>query len=516
MTRRAARVLVVAVLVLLLGSALVFLLVHKAESVRKKPREAREPGAIDVLLVVVDTQRADALTPYGSPIDTTPFLAELAERGVVFENAFSPAPWTVPAMYSMMTSLHPREHGINTGANLGSRVVGQPSLPPVARTLAEEMSEGGYETFGVCTNFHLGAKFGFDQGFDVFVGDDFSFLPFPNRAVHSISEQVRSSRKHFTWVHYFDPHYPYRTNAPWFSQWNRSPFGSYNQLSHAEVARVYREVNHIPPGDPLPRERLRRLHKIGVLGSMRPFLFFSYMKNQVSSPDDPRARFLQAAYLSELRRVDAAMELALAELGVDDRTLVIVTSDHGEEFYDHGDLGHRNSNSLYQELIRVPLIVVLPDRRAAGEVIEEPVGTLDLMPTILELAGLPVPEDLSGRSLVPLIEGDEQGRRDFHSEVMTFAPPNRRPGDKDQIRALVRFPWKYIHDYRKNSGELYDLSADPRERNDLADEHPHRAAEMRREIERWKESTVPRWKTTIRRPLDREAAERLKKMGYIQ
>ena len=354
MTRRAALSLALAGILLPLAGGLVALVALGPPAAPSPRRAAREPGAVDVVLAVIDTARADALTSYGAPAHATPRLAEIAKEGVVFENAFSPAPWTSPAMFSMITSLEPREHGIDTGATLGGGRVIQPRLPAAADTLAEELRAGGYETFGVCTNFHLSARFGFDQGFDTFVGDDFAFLPFPTRAVRAVSDRVRRSGKHFTWLHYFDPHYPYRTNEPWFGRANRSPYRSFAELAHAETARVHRRLEQIPPDAPLPVEDLSRLSSLGTLAARHPFFLFRYLKSTVKAPDAPQARFLRAAYSSEVSRVDAALAGALAELGVDDRTLVIITSDHGEELFDHGDLGHRNADSLYQELIRVP------------------------------------------------------------------------------------------------------------------------------------------------------------------
>jgi arylsulfatase A-like enzyme len=199
------------------------------------------------------------------------------------------------------------------------------------------------------------------------------------------------------------------------------------------------------------------------------------------------------------------MEAALASLGVDEETLLIIISDHGEEFLEHGRLGHRFT--LYQELLHVPFVIRLPGRARAGTVIDTPVSILDLVPTVLDLIGEPIPDGLSGVSLKPLIEGGTIPPRPLYAEV------KNRTGE---TKSITEYPWKLIFTIEDDVVELYDLDADPGELNDLSDSEPDRVTEMRTRLEAWFEDAEPRWDTEQAPPLSEEEMKRLQEMGYIQ
>jgi len=163
------------------------------------PRAARHEGDVDVVLVTLDTTRADYLQPYGAQRATSPFLAALAKQGVTFAHAYSTANWTSPSMASVMTGQYPSEHGVHdmTLEQITKIRVGIPVLSEKARTLAEMLHEAGYNTFGVCTNLLINARAGFAQGFDEFAGEDTNDKPFPRIAVESMRKQIRESDKYF-------------------------------------------------------------------------------------------------------------------------------------------------------------------------------------------------------------------------------------------------------------------------------------------------------------------------------
>jgi len=198
------------------------------------------------------------------------------------------------------------------------------------------------------------------------------------------------------------------------------------------------------------------------------------------------------------------MNKALALLGIDDNALVIVTSDHGEELFDHGWCGHRHS--LYQELIHVPLVIRLPGKAKAGTVIDTPVSLIDLYPTILDLLHLEIPQKLSGMSLVPLIQGDKLPSRPLFLEV------NNRGGEE---RAMVDYPWKIVLNLTKKSTALYNLESDPKENVNLIKEQGPRADTMRRQLLKWVEETKPRWRAQRSDTLSQQEIQQLKKMGYL-
>ncbi|MCP4679041.1 MAG: sulfatase-like hydrolase/transferase [Deltaproteobacteria bacterium] len=469
----------------------------------------REPNSTNVVLVVVDTERADYLNPYGAERPTSPFLSEMASQGITFTRAFSTAPWTPPAMFSLMTGLNPSEHGITSGTAVGQgearRVRGQDALPDEATTMAELLKEQGYSTFGINTNYHLNAKYGFAQGFDRFAGSSFTFLPYPNLMVNSLAGEIRGAPKYFLWLHYFDPHFPYRGIAPWFDQWNDSAFKASYQFSEDMTVRVFRKYKKLKPQDLVPPEYIETIYKVSKLLSANQNAISTGTGYLLPESVDDYIKFLVAAYQSELRGVDDAMKEALEKLGVDDNTLLIFTADHGEEIFDHGRLGHRHS--VYQELIHIPLIIRLPGKKAAGTVIDTPVSIIDILPTLLDLLDLPIPEHLSGVSLKPLIEGEKIPARPFYCEV------KNRVGE---TRCLVEFPWKVIYHFYNKVTELYNLETDPKEKVDLSAEEPGRADAMRQRLIDWTENTKPRWRATKLKPLSRQELRQLRQMGYIQ
>ncbi|MCP4679040.1 MAG: sulfatase-like hydrolase/transferase [Deltaproteobacteria bacterium] len=470
-------------------------------------RIARDKGAIDVVLVTIDAERADFLTPYGEKLPTTPFLEKLAAEGVTFKNAFSPAPWTVPAMYSIITGLYPSEHGLTSGQTVGQHVVGQEALPGEAFTLTERLAGLGYSTFGINTNYHMAPQFGFNQGFDRYLGDDFAFMPFPNLAVAGLRDEILSSPKYFLWLHYFDPHFPYIAQPPWFGEWNDSRFRTLFDLSTDVSLRYYWHKRGLPPKSPIRQEDAVLVHKLINLLTARSILLFHGLPKVKDLVDENYIRFFTAAYKSTLRQTDESMEVALKALGVDDQTLLIVTSDHGEELFDHGELGHRKNSSLYQELIRVPLIIYLPGGRAAGTVIDTPVSVIDIYPTVLDLLDQPIPDNLSGRSLRPLFEGKDLKKRPIFAEVS---------GRMGEARAIIEYPWKYIHNYTTQRGELYHLEQDPGEKDNRTDLEKARVKEMFDRLEKWKQSMAPRWKIEQTAPLSLPEINRLKQMGYLK
>ena len=471
------------------------------------PRPGRVEGAVDVVLVVVDTQRADFTGTHGSRYRTTPFLERLARRGIRFTRAYAPGPWTVPSMYSVMTGLYPSEHGMIAGWSQGFETGGQNVLPDEAVTLAERLDGVGYETFGVCSNFHVSRKFGFGQGFDHFVGEDFAFMPFPNLAVTGLSEDIAASPMYFLWLHYLDPHFPYIPHWPWFERFNESSLHFYDDLMMEASLKYYYSLEGNTEGMAVRASDVTWVNRTSKLLQFRPVALFEHMLENDMKPEPGWIEFLSAAYASEIRMVDEAMEEALEEIGVDDRTILVVTSDHGEELFDHGGHGHRMNDRLYQELIHVPLLFVLPGGWGAGRVVDQPVSLVDIVPTLLELLGLDVPPGLSGVSLLPAMEGRTLPERPLFAEVAS------QDGVK---RCIIEYPWKYVHDFGSVEGELYDLESDPAETRDLVDLEQERAAALREKLLTWYKETKVLWEVGEPPELTQEDFIRLKLLGYIE
>ena len=484
------------------------------ESTTLEPEPAPSAGRSDnprpdVFLFVVDTLRADSLEPYGAAPGRSPFVAELAARGVTFTRACSTSSWTVPAMNSIITGLFPREHGVDRGGVGQGGVVGQRVLPERAVTLAERLSAAGYATFGICTNQHLHARFGFAQGFDEFVGEGFLKLPFPDLAVDSLAERIRAADPAFALLLWFDPHHPYRTNPPWFERWNTSDFENWNALTLDAASRIYRIASGLADDEPIPPAEAVAVHRRArMMTLLDPRDLINVARESGTGVANRYFEFMRAAYDSEVARFDESLRRNFERLGAGDDDLVILTADHGEEFDDHGSIGHRFRGSLYQELVRVPLIVLLPGQKHAGRVVSAPVSLVDILPTILEVAGIPTDAaEHSGTSLLAAISGDDRGPRVLHGELIEPLA---------DVRYRLEWPWKYIHDFTRQRGELYRLDGDPGEQRDLAAAEPRRAARMLAGLLEWMERMPYRWPEMETVPFSNQEIERLRAMGYLQ
>jgi choline-sulfatase len=480
----------------------------ESEAERARPTGATvEVDGPDVVLLVVDTERADQTSLYGAPIETTPFLERLAVEGVTFRRVFSPSSWTAPVMASLFTGIYPSEHGIEDGvvSNFDkSKVLGQQVLHESARTMAELLGEAGYSTYGISTNHHLSARFGFAQGFDTFVGKRFYFDLLPSVAVEALAARFREPGRRFIWVHYMAPHFPYRAMQPWFGRWNRTPYGSLLDASWEVVQRYYRRQEELGEDSTVDVGHIDALYSMArATAETLPFLAYG-MRAESVARDGDLVRFMRTAYRSEVRSADAAMERDLETLGVGADALVIATADHGEELFERRWFGHRHS--LFQELIHVPLVMRLPGRRHAGEVVEEPVSLVDVLPTVLGLLDIEPPSGLSGESLVPLLEGARLPPRPLVSET--------KYGDYE-MRALIEYPWKLVYNSTTGTGRLYNLADDPRELRDRVADEPRRAAAMRERLRRWGADHGPRWQAAPPAPLSMEEREQLRALGYM-
>ncbi len=312
------------------------------------------------MLIVIDTLRRDHLGCYGAQRETSPAIDAFAAHAVRFERAYTTAPWTQPAVASMLTGLYPSGHGLKRPGRLSG------TIP----TLAERLGDAGYATAAVVSHTLLKRRHGFDRGFERW---DESPAAFPVRdstsdavtqaAQLALAALAADARPFFLLVHYFDPHYEY--------------------LRHPDV------------GFAAPRAgRLDGSQSVAELRAMVP------LRN------DER-ELLTALYDEEIRHTDAAVGRlldALAASGRAENALIVLTADHGEEFQERGWIGH--TNSLYDELMRVPLIVRPPGGAGAPADVDALVSLVSLTPTVLDYAGVRAePAAASGRSWRPLLEG---------------------------------------------------------------------------------------------------------------
>lgn len=389
----------------------------------------------NILLVTIDTLRADKLGAYGSKSGLTPVIDALATSGVRFTHVWSHAPVTLPSHASILTGLLPPNHGVR---NNGSYRLGSgPS------TLGERLHASGYRTAAFVGAFVLDTRFGLNRGFDEYddrysssgVSASFHFTERPaDQVLRATTAWILrpkdgDTRPWFAWVHLFDPHAPYQA----------------------------------PP---------------------------AYARDRTP-------------YDAEIAWTDSALGEALTELrgaGQLDRTLIVLTSDHGESLGDHGETTH--GLFAYDSTQRVPLLVSAAGLQA--RTIAKPAAHVDIMPTVLDLVGVSAPEGLDGRSLRDEIEGTQSG----HDEPIYFeALDASLTRGWAPLRGVVHRMWKYID---LPVPELYDLASDPAEQTNLVGREPERVRDLQSRLRQW--STPPAAPSGT---LDPATSEKLRSLGYI-
>lgn len=452
---------------------------------QRQPQPAAAAGRPNVLLVSIDSLRADHVHSFGYPRETTPTLDRLAGEGVRFLAAFSPTSWTLPAHLTLLSALPPEVHGV---VDDGMRLRGDAVL------LSQVLWNAGYATAGFVAAPYLDAIYGYARGFDHY--DDYSIGRISDRAaIRGVTSPTMEA-----------------VTGEWLSEWDancrRRPFFLFLHLWD-----VHYDYTPPPPFD--------RMFDPDYKGSLTGE---GVMNNPAVHPgmDQRDLEHLIALYDGEIRFTDMYLGKVvsrLEELGVLDDTLVVVTSDHGDEFFEHGRLGHQKA--LYDETTRVPLIMRLPARIGAGTVVERQVRLMDVAPTILALAGLDPPADFgipapkgpdAEQSLVPWIDGES----DRLPELVAFgdlrvrdAPrpiASVRAGGRKLIRALDPAA----------DEELYDLAADPGEQENLIGRPAEPADGLREQLAGWRE----RWESSGRPAedvrLSEDHKERLRALGYMK
>ena len=428
----------------------------------------------DVVLITIDTLRSDRVSFNGYSRQTTPFLDELANQGVRFATAYSSSSWTVPGMASLMTGLQPDHHGVQRGLVEEGEIVGQEVLDDRFNLLAESLREAGYRTFGVSANLHLAEQFGFAQGFDHYVNLGFANADRIAPVLEEWRGELRSrTSPYFLWIHYFDPHDPYRPHSPWFENPVPELAGDFTVEKPVILRRLY--FLNSPDGR---RRAPRRLKK--------------------------ELRIAKAAYDAEIHYTDDQIRQAFEVLGLGSDELIVVTSDHGEEFFEHGHLGH--GQDLHEEQVRVPLILRLPDNQHQGLVIEDPISLVDVAPTILDFLRIePLPE-IQGRSVWPLVQSQESS-----ANPVFLAVSRAEPG----LRAVRQGSWKYIRDLgNPEGGLLFDLGSDPHEQNNLLLEEPAIAGRLSSTLDDFLDS-VPVFEPPQLEEVSDETLDELRALGYV-
>ncbi|MBW2276079.1 MAG: sulfatase [Deltaproteobacteria bacterium] len=434
----------------------------------------------NVIMIVVDTLRADHLSQYGFHLETSPGLDEFASHSTRFENCHTPAPWTRPAVTTIFTGMHPLHHSVTRKTSLKDR----------ADTLAERLQLAGLETVGISLNPNVSLDFGLGQGFEIFVEE------FGDRATAytDISQMHRLAQMWF-----------------WAKGERRDPFFLF--MLPMNVHGPYK----VPKG----KKRKALLGRAPVKG----FKYYSKLMKDIMKRGKAAERrpevtpvmlqSLREKYATAVRySTDNIAEFFefLKKQGQYDNSLIILTADHGEELYDHEGFSH--GYTVYDEVLHVPLFIKEPHQHKA-RVVEEHVEITDIYPTILELLDEEVPAQLDGRSLVPLIEGEKRDES-VADKIFVVAWEKRCVA-----QGILRWPWKLIRIQQNYEGltdaeKLFNLQDDPGEFDDMASRRPELIDKLTGGMRKVVSGLEGGEHYAETRDLDPEMEERLKALGYLQ
>lgn len=428
---------------------------------------SRRPGsAPHTVLIVVDQLRADHLGCYGYQRPTTPHLDQLAEDAVVFENAIAASTFTKTSIASLFTGLHPYHHGVYRGIKRDAEgEIISDVLDPELDTLAAGLSRAGFETAAWVQNGHLRRIYGFDRGFSRYRDRAGSLSKINEGYLRWLRRRSRRSAS-FAYLHYLDLHGPNRPKPDFDGR-----FGVFNPAFDRTVFDDYGQ-------------------------------FLSDVKHGKVRLAEADIQQLRADYDAVLAWVDEGLGRVFAELkrrGVYHDALIVVTSDHGEGFMEHGFLGH--ARAPYDVLVRVPLLVKLPKNRWGGRTVREQVQLVDVAPTILDLAASASWLG-DGRSLRPFLDA---ARRPQSRPNYAISEYRDTVAVRTKERKLIRRP--------NGSYEWYDLASDPAERFNRS----HLAADdpVFRDMRAQAERIANERRRTQTSTVDTATAEELRALAYL-
>lgn len=450
------------------------------------------PPPFDVVIYLIDTLRADRVGAYGYGKPTSPTIDELAKESVVFENCSAAAPWTLPSIVAMQTSLPPCEHGVLVdGHKLRSSIM----------PLAERMRSQGYLTASFIANPYAGKSSGLDRGYDL-------CKPTRTRKALPVGPWLNSvaGRRIFLYLHTMEVHDPHMTPAA-----HLSLFANLSRESRKNaglLARTYRVLSKVDfdAGKPLGTTD-NTADQAAVMGQMA----------QVGE-------LFSAMYDASVHHADANLAATIASLkrsGRWDNTLFILTADHGEELGDHG--GWQHDQSAYEELLHVPLLIKFPQSQFAGRRVREHVSSLDILPTLFDAVGRSAAAGpVRGESLMKrLRDGERPGGEPRLVSLRHNLKKYYKPwhDERGEVNVVLRDgSWKAIYNAQRDALELYDLASDPGERTNLSTKETDRAERMKSLAKRLYDECAARGPAVTPGSvdaLDAESRSALESLGYI-
>jgi arylsulfatase A-like enzyme len=465
------------------------------------------PAPQGVILIMCDTLRRDHLPMYGYTRDTAPHLAQMAAQSAIFLDNISPATWTKVATPSILSGLYPKSHQVHEYTN---------RLSAAADTIAESYRSAGYATISFSSVMFSGRFTNLQQGFEELHEnaslDDPKYTSKTARVyVDRAGDWIERHRDapFFMFLHVFDPHSPFEPRAPYDTVW-ADP--ARKEQHEAEFKRIQQEI-----ADPQMKTRgmpdRSELEKSGVNSAQYMAYNQDWYDGSIRGMDAEVGRLLQR----------------LHQLGLERKVQVAFIGDHGEEFLEHGRTFH--GQTVYSELTSVPLMLYRPGVIPSGIRIKETVRSIDLMPTLLELSGLPIPKAVEGQSLIPLLGAVRDGKpaESFgwkpqpavSEKARTEKAAGPRPHEIESY-AIVYDGWKLIHNVHGIAGmpefELYDHRTDPLDLKDVAAQHPDLVQSLQARLADWDKMVEARKlpKAGAADPLTTKEMNRLRGLGYIQ
>lgn len=429
----------------------------------------KKSNKLNLLIISIDTLRADHVSCYGYKRSTTPNIDRLASQGHRFSNAYTVMPTTGPAHASLLTSLYPTQLSVRRNGEI---------LPAEATTLAEILADSGYDTAAFVSAWVMNPRYGFGQGFKTY---DYLEGATERRAQDTLTKAAEWLKKlrqkpFFLFVHFFDPHGPY-----------------------------------LPPG------YFRKIFNSGKKHVLKTEWFESYQRAQ-NSPD--YYDFLDR-YDGEIAYTDWAIGKLMNQLqtqGLDHDTIVVLVSDHGESLaelatrfghvFDHGEF-------LYAHQLEIVMIIRMPIKgtKQHTAVHSDQVSILDIMPTVLEILDIDAPGFMTGHSLVPMMRGEKTSHGPVFAERRTFERITK-PYHSGNAYSIIKGKWHLIFSTTMGS-ELYDLVKDPREAYDLRQEQAKTAEDLNGKLRSWLQDLKPAFGSS-EFETDQEAIERLRSLGYTE
>ncbi|MFQ5767362.1 MAG: sulfatase [Acidobacteriota bacterium] len=456
-----------------------------------------------VILIWADTLRKDHLGVYGYDRSTSPHLDRLASQGARFTHCTTQATWTKVSTPSLMTSLYPLSHGVREFSG---------RLPASAVTLAEVFRDNGYATLSLTSNLFTGKFTNLHQGFETVYEPGSLSSPESSKTARERMDQflpwleAHQDVPFFSFLHIYDPHDPYRPEPPYDTLW----------------------------ADPAWREEHEEQRQAVRASIQDPLLKIFGMPNraelsQAGLDPDLYVNRERDWYDGSIRGMDVEIGRLLErlrELGLAERTLVVFTADHGEEFMEHNRMFH--GQSVYGELTSVPLMAWWPGAIPSGQVVDTTVQTVDIMPTILDLVRIDEPEGIQGRSLARMLIGPETAAAALTAQVPAFAEKaataeTAAPPRDTESYSILLGDWKLIQNVHRPESlpefELFAYHQDPLDQSDVAADNPEVVKELAARLEALRvEATAARLKADSKSAdgLSAEGLERLRSLGYIQ